>query len=83
MVCLDHFLSIINSDESVMEWFSELPGATYQYARYTDWIMPYLVNSYTAVGTSNYSYTNNYDSMVASSTSSEKITALISKMEVF
>lgn len=32
----------MTSDEAVMEWFSELPGVTYQYARYTDWIKPFL-----------------------------------------
>ena len=42
MNCLGHLGEIITSDEAIMEFFSELPGVTYQYARYTDWIMPYL-----------------------------------------
>lgn len=83
MVCLDHLLSIINSDESVQEWFSGLPGVTYQYARYTDWIGPYLNSSLTHATGWNSNYTNAYSSMAASQTSPEKITTLISKMEVF
>ena len=82
MVCLDHLLSIINCDETVQEWFSELPGVTYQYARYTDWIYPYLINAYTSTGPTNW-HTNTYDSSMASATSPEKITALVSKIEVF
>ena len=29
MVCLDHLLEIINSDEAIQEWFAKLPGVTY------------------------------------------------------
>ena len=66
MVCLDHFLSIINSDDSVQEWFSGLPGVTYQYARYTDWIGPYLTSSLTnATGGWNSNYANAYSSVAA------------------
>ena len=67
MVCLDHLLEIINSDETVQEWFSELPGVTYQYARYTDWIMPYLRSSLaTATGGWNTNYASTYQTMSAS-----------------
>ena len=86
LVCLDHLLSIINSDESVQEWFSNLPGVTYQYARYTDWITPYL-SQCLATSTSNANwnsnYANSYSTMSALQTSPEKITTLISKMETF
>lgn len=40
--CLESLLNIIASDENVAEYFSNIPGPTYQYARYTDWIKPYL-----------------------------------------
>ena len=41
------------------------------------------MNSYSVATTPNYSYTNSYEAMVARSTSTEKITTLISKMEVY
>ncbi|CDW89068.1 ubiquitin carboxyl-terminal hydrolase family protein [Stylonychia lemnae] len=40
--CLLSLLNIIASDDFVAEYFSNIPGPTYQYARYTDWIKPYL-----------------------------------------
>jgi len=40
--CLLSLLNIIASDDYVAEHFSNIPGPTYQYARYTDWIKPYL-----------------------------------------
>ena len=30
------------SDDGISNWFSQIPGPTYQFARYTDWIKPYL-----------------------------------------
>ena len=33
-----------------MEYFSNLPGVTYQYARYTDWIKPFLVKTMNGAG---------------------------------
>ena len=38
MQCLNSLSDIITSSEEIMELFSNLPGVTYQYARYTDWI---------------------------------------------
>ena len=40
--CLEFLVDIITLDENVMEHFSQLPGVTYQYARYTDWIKPFI-----------------------------------------
>jgi len=40
--CLVHLTAIITSDESIMAYFATLPGVNYTYARYTDWIQPYL-----------------------------------------
>lgn len=42
--CLEKLVQIIASDEDVCRYFSELPGVTYQFARYTDWIKPYLLH---------------------------------------
>ena len=44
LLCLEYLLDIIEADNFVAEFFSQLPGCTYQYARYTDWIKPYLQN---------------------------------------
>ena len=72
MTCLGHLGDIISSDESVMEFFSELPGVTYQYARYTDWIIPYL-NSTLNKATSGYGAT----------TSKDEIVKIMSKFEIY
>lgn len=40
--CLYSLLNLIACDDNVAEYFSEIPGPTYSYARYTDWIKPYL-----------------------------------------
>ena len=40
--CLLSLMNIITADDDVSEYFSNIPGPTYQYARYTDWIKPYL-----------------------------------------
>lgn len=39
---LEFLATYLASDETVCEFFSDLRGYTYQYARYTDWIRPYL-----------------------------------------
>lgn len=39
---LEEFMSIVSNDDVTMDFFSRLPGFTYQYARYTDWIGQYL-----------------------------------------
>ena len=36
--CLECLADIITRCETVMDFFSKLPGVTYMYARYTDWI---------------------------------------------
>lgn len=40
--CLEDLAIIISGDDSVKQYFAELPGMTYQFARYSDWIKPYL-----------------------------------------
>ena len=35
-------INILAEDMGIMEYFSNLPPVTYQYARYTDWIKPFL-----------------------------------------
>lgn len=40
--CLYSLLNLIACDDNVAEYFSEIPGPTYAFARYTDWIKPYL-----------------------------------------
>lgn len=41
--CLSSLSDIITSSDHIMELFSVLPGVTYQFARYTDWIQPFLM----------------------------------------
>ena len=40
--CLEDLVQIISHDDDIKQYFAELPGMTYQYARYSDWIKPYL-----------------------------------------
>ena len=72
MSCLGHLSEIITSDESIMEFFSELPGVTYQYARYTDWIKPYLTSTM-----------NKATSGYGSYTSKDEIVKTMSKFEIY
>ena len=44
ITALEYLLTIANADDSLSEYFASLPPVTYQYARYTDWIRPYLQN---------------------------------------
>jgi hypothetical protein len=44
---LETLLRIMTSHEHTMAYFASLPGMTYQWARYTDWIKP-LLNSIVA-----------------------------------
>ena len=39
---LEELMRIISNDEVTMGFFAKIPGFTYQYARYTDWIGQYL-----------------------------------------
>ena len=55
-----------------MDFFSDLPGVTYQYARYTDWIRPYLESTM-----------NKATSGYGSTTSKEDIVKIMSKFEVY
>lgn len=44
ITALEYLLTIANAEDSLSEYFAQLPPVTYQYARYTDWIRPYLQN---------------------------------------
>ena len=44
MTCLNCLADIVTNSEEAMEFFSNLPGVTYQYARYSDWISPFLTS---------------------------------------
>ena len=39
---LEELMRIISNDKVTMGFFAKIPGFTYQYARYTDWIGQYL-----------------------------------------
>ena len=39
---LEELMRIISNDNVTMGFFAKIPGFTYQYARYTDWIGQYL-----------------------------------------
>ena len=58
LTCLNVLINIITSQESIMEFFSNLPGPTYQFARYTDWIGPYLTQQKMRVENLTYSQTS-------------------------
>lgn len=40
--CLDDLTRVMVEDEGIRKFLAEQPGPTYQYARFTDWIRPYL-----------------------------------------
>ena len=40
--CLFSLLNLIAVDETIADYFSEIPGPSYCLARYTDWIKGYL-----------------------------------------
>ena len=40
--CVHSLLNLIVQDETIAEYFADLPGPTYCLARYTDWFKPYL-----------------------------------------
>lgn len=48
--CLEHLGNFLVADDSICEFFSNLPGLSYQYARYTDWIRPYLEKQMVSTG---------------------------------
>lgn len=39
---LEYLMRMVANDETSMGFFADLPGFTYQYNRYTDWIGQYL-----------------------------------------
>ena len=39
---VEYFMRILTSDDATMEFFSQMPGYTYQYARYSDWITQFI-----------------------------------------
>jgi hypothetical protein len=42
LTALEYLLTIATADDTCSEFFARLPPVTYQHARYTDWIKPYL-----------------------------------------
>lgn len=70
--CLEHLLEIIANDEDIQEFFSKLPGITYLYARYTDWIKPYLQ-----------SQLNSTQSGYSKNATNETLIKLISQYEIY
>lgn len=74
MTCLDCLADIVTSSEEVMEFFSNLPGVTYQYARYSDWIQPFLTSHLNKVAAS---------TAVYQAISKEDIIKVMSKFELY
>ena len=77
MTCLDCLGDIITNSETIMELFSNLPGVTYQHARYTDWIQPFLMSQL------NKSDGYGQGSSAYGSTSKEDIVKVMSKFEIY
>ena len=75
MQCLNSLADIITSSEKIMELFSNLPGVTYQYARYTDWIQPFLM--------SQLNKSTSYSNGAYEQTSKEDIVKAMSKFEIY
>lgn len=42
LTSLQSLCNLLAKDEVIANYFSELPAASYNLARYTDWIKPYL-----------------------------------------
>lgn len=40
--CLDDLTKVMAKDEGIRNYLAEQPGPTYQFARFTDWVKPYL-----------------------------------------
>ena len=58
--CLEDLAQIIASDDDIKQYIAELPGMTYQFARYSDWIKPYLENQLrNSLNTANSTYYQN------------------------
>ena len=82
MGCLECLADIITSSPAIMEYFSNLPGYTYQYARYTDWIQPFLMSQLNKSDSgSGYGY--NSGGNYYSATSKEDIVKVMSKFEIY
>ena len=45
--CLDDLAKMMSQDIGIRKYLAEMPGPTYQYARFTDWIRPYLQSKLT------------------------------------
>ena len=67
---LSMLVDLFNEDEAIMEYFSNLPGVTYQYARYTDWIKPFLMKVMNGPGST-------------ATSLKEKATLIFSKYDVY
>jgi|ERR1740130_2089117 len=55
--CLEDLSKVMTQDESIRKYLSEQPGPTYQFARFTDWIRPYLDSQLVNSTASNYNDT--------------------------
>ena len=77
---LGYLADIVTASESLMEFFSTLPSITYQHARYSDWIEPFLqsqLNKQVSSASYNYGY-GGYGTL-----SKDDIIKIISKFEVY
>ena len=74
MTCLNCLADIVTNSEEAMEFFSNLPGVTYQYARYSDWISPFLTSQLNKVTGSQAIY---------SAVTKEEIVKVMSKFEIY
>ena len=74
MTCLNCLADIVTNSEEAMEFFSNLPGVTYQYARYSDWIGPFLTSQLNKVTGSQAIY---------SAVTKEDIVKVMSKFEIY
>ena len=80
MTCLEHLAKMLASDEEIMEYFSNLPGATYQYARYTDWIKPFLTSTMNKA-VSGYGTTSSKEEVVKLMSAFEAYEAFLAKKD--
>jgi hypothetical protein len=80
MNCLECLSDIITNSETVMDYFGRLPGVTYQYARYTDWIQPFLMSQLNKSDAGSYNYSSN---SVIPTTSKDSIVQIMSKFEIY
>jgi len=61
---LEKIGEIVSSSETTSNWFAAMPGYSYQWARYTDWIKPYLLNIITG---KSYQYKSSMNKLIKQS----------------